>query len=174
MAEALMDLEIARLRRDLRAVVRRRGDDLFTVLGRIRAARETVGQELQSGFVAVGERYDPEALHALRRRSRRLRYVAEVYDALLRDESSEAPGLFKSLQEKIGSIHDADVLARALLARATAAGLAGRAAESEAALALHAVFDARGRELHARFLEARPAETAGRALASLARSRSAA
>ena len=88
--------------------------------------------------------------------------------------SSEAPGLFKSLQEKIGAIHDVDVLARGLHARASAAGLAGRAAEAEAASALQAVFDARGRALHASLLEARPAETVSRALASLARGRSAA
>jgi len=174
MAEALLDLEIARLRRDLRTVVARSADDVFTVLGRVRATRETVGPELEAGLSAAGDRYDPEALHALRRKARRLRYVAEVYDALLRDEPSEAPALFKSLQEQIGGIHDAHVLARWLEAQAAARVAPARAAEAAAATALQAVFDARGRELHARFLESRPAETVARALASLGRGRSAA
>jgi CHAD domain-containing protein len=174
MAEALMDLEIARARRDLRTVLARRADDLFSVLGRIRALREERGQALQAGFAALAERYEPETLHALRQQARRLRYVAELYDALLRDEPSEAPALFKSLQEKIGAIHDVHVLARFLEARAAAALAQGQAAEAEAASALQAFFDGRGREIHQAFLEARPAETVARALLAMGRSRTAA
>jgi CHAD domain-containing protein len=43
MAEALLDLEIARLRRDLRATLRRGGELLFTVLLRVRNTREHEG-----------------------------------------------------------------------------------------------------------------------------------
>jgi CHAD domain-containing protein len=155
-------------------VLARRADDLFTVLGRIRAGREERGQVLQAGFAALGDRYEPETLHALRRQARRLRYTAEVHDALLRDEPSEAPALFKSLQEKIGAIHDAHVLARWLEARAGAAVAQGHAPEAEAASALQAAFDARGREHHLTLLEARPAETVARALLAMGRSRTAA
>jgi CHAD domain-containing protein len=174
MAEALLDLEIAGVRRDLRRVLARKADDLFTLLGRVRSSREVEGQAILSGFSVLGERYEPDELHALRRRIRRLRYTAEVADALLRDDPSEAPALFKSLQEQIGSLHDVHVLARWLEAQGKALGSRGRAAEAEAALALQGAFDARGHELHARFLEGRPAEQVTRGLAAMGRARTAA
>jgi CHAD domain-containing protein len=130
MAEALLDLEIARLRRDLRLVASERACDLFTVMARVRTARDERGEALLADFVALGDRYDPEALHALRRQSRRLRYIAEVQDALLRDLTSEAPTLFKSLQDRVGGLHDVHVLARWLEARGKAAREHGRAAEA--------------------------------------------
>jgi CHAD domain-containing protein len=174
MAEALLDLEIARLRRDLRQILSHRASDLFTVMARVRSAREERGEALLVSFNALGDRYDPEALHALRRQSRRLRYIAEVSDALLRDLPSEAPALFKSLQEKAGALHDVHVLARWLEARGNAARDQGRAGEAEAASSLQAHFDACGRELHRQLLDARPAETVARALAAMGRSRTAA
>jgi CHAD domain-containing protein len=174
MAEALLDLEIAGVRRDLRSVLARKADDLFTILGRVRSAREGEGQAILSGFSALGERYEPDELHALRRRIRRLRYTAEVADALLRDEPSEAPSLFKSLQEQIGGLHDVHVLARWLEAQAKTFVTRGRSVEAEAAMALQAVFDTRGHELHARFLEGRPAEQVARGLAAMGRARTAA
>ena len=91
-----MDLEIARLRRDLRRVLSRKGSDLFGVLGRLRTSRDQRGDALLAGFAELGDRYDPEALHALRRQARRLRYMSEVHDLLVRDEPSEAGALFKS------------------------------------------------------------------------------
>lgn len=174
MAEALLDLEIARLRRDLRQILSHRACDLFTVMARVRTARDERGEALLASFTILGDRYDPEALHALRRQSRRLRYIAEVHDALLREEPWEAPALFKSLQDKVGTLHDAHVLARWLEARGNAARERARAAEAEAAFALQAHFDARGHELHRQLLEARPAETVARALAAMGRSRTAA
>lgn len=174
MAEVLLDLEIAGLRRDLRRVLSHRTSDLFTVMARIRAARDERGEALLGSFTALGDRYDPVALHALRRQSRRLRYIAEVNDTLLREDPSEAPALFKSLQDKVGGLHDAHVLARWLEARGKGATLRGRAAEAEAAFALQAHFDARGRELHRELLETRPVETVARALAAMGRTRTAA
>jgi CHAD domain-containing protein len=174
MAEGLMDLEIARLRRDLRRVLSRGACDLFTVMARVRAARDLRGEALLQSFAALGDRYDPEALHAVRRQARRLRYIAEVHDALLRDEPSEAPDLFKELQDRVGAIHDLHVLAGWLEARGNAARELQHPAEAEAAFTLQAHFDARGRELHRQFLEARPAETVARALAALGRTRTAA
>src|SRR6185503_16539414 len=82
MAEALLDLEIARLRRDLRAVVARKGDGLFLVLRRLAETRDVLAQEALDLMDGLGTRFDPVALHRLRRGLRRLRYVAEVAEAL--------------------------------------------------------------------------------------------
>ena len=119
-----MDLEIARLRRDLRDTASHRADDLFTILGRLRAERDPRGNLLTAGLLALGDRYEPDTLHLLRRQARRLRYMAEVSDALLRSETSEAPGLFKTLQEQIGALHDAHVLGQWLSAQAESAAAA--------------------------------------------------
>jgi CHAD domain-containing protein len=174
MAEALLDLEIARLRRDLRKLLARKADGLFGILGRIRAIRDEEGQGLLAGFEGLGDRYDPEALHALRRQARRLRYTAEVHDALMRDGASDAPALFKTLQERIGALHDVHVLARWLEGQAKAATERGQTAQTEAAAALQAAFEEKARELHRQLLETNPSEVASRALLALGRSRPAA
>ena len=174
MAEALLDLEIARLRRDLRKLLARKADGLFGILGRIRATRDEEGRGLLAGFRGLGDRYDPEALHALRRQARRLRYTAEVHDALMRDGPSEAPALFKKLQEQIGALHDVHVLAGWLEAQAKAATERGQTAQTEAAAALQAAFEGKARELHRQLLEADPSEVASRALLALGRGRPAA
>lgn len=174
MAEALLDLEIARLRRDLRKILARKADGLFGILGRIRATRSEEGRGLLAGFRGLGDRYDPEALHALRRQARRLRYAAEVHDLLMRDEPSAAPALFKSLQEQIGALHDVHVLAGWLAAQARAATERGQTAQTEAAAALQAAFEGKARDIHRALLEAEPSEIASRALLALGRNRSAA
>ena len=174
MAEALLDLEIARLRRDLRKILARKADGLFGILGRIRATKNEEGRGLLAGFLGLGDRYDPEALHALRRQARRLRYTAEVHDLLMRGEPSEAPALFKSLQEQIGALHDVHVLVGWLAAQARAAADRGQTAQTEAAAALHAAFEGKARDLHRALLETEPSEIASRALLALGRSRSAA
>jgi CHAD domain-containing protein len=92
----------------------------------------------------------------------------------VRDEPSEAGALFKSLQEQIGDLHDAYVLARWLEAQGTTALARGRTADAEAAFTLQASFDALGHELHERLLESGPGETVSRALAAMGRSRTAA
>jgi CHAD domain-containing protein len=174
MAEALMDLEIARLRRDLRKVLELRADGLFTILGRMRATRDEEGQALLEGFEGLGDRYDPVALHALRRQARRLRYTAELHDTLMRVEPSEAPGLFKALQEQIGALHDVHVLASWLQSQGRVAAERGQDALADAAAALQTAFEERARELHRELLATGPTEIAQRALAALGRSRPAA
>lgn len=170
MAEALMDIEIARVRRDLRRVVARKAEGVFTVMARLRDARDAEGALLLAGFDAIGDRYDPQALHALRRRARRLRYTAEVGDAL-RGEDSEAPAILKGLQDAIGTLHDHQVLVAWLGQKAAAATAPPLA---DAARAEQAFFEERSRQLHAQLLESRPREVAGRALEVMGRSRSAA
>src|SRR5258708_2067013 len=173
MAEALMDLEIARLRQDLRTIVGRRAEDVFTVLSRLREARDFQGQILLAGFEELGDRRDPVALHRLRRRARRLRYVAELGD-LLRGEEPEAPALWKSLQARIGRIHDHDVLAAWLGGQARAAPARGQDALAAMARAEQAAVLVLGSALHRALLGRRRAEVAARALEVMGRPRVAA
>ncbi len=173
MAETLLDLEIARLRRDLRRIVARTGEDLFTVFLRLREMRNSEGTVLVEGFQSLGERFDPVALHRLRRQARRLRYAAEVSDAL-RGEPSEAPALFKSLQEEIGQIHDRNVLAGWFEAQDRTSRARGQAALADEAEALRAFFVEAARELHRALLARNPVAVAQEGLAVLGRTRSAA
>jgi CHAD domain-containing protein len=109
MAEGLLDLPISRLRERLAEIVASRGADVFTVMGRV---HETAHKELRRSAAtleALGDRFDPAELHRLRIRARRLRYVAEVSDAI-RGQTSGAPALLKRFQERLGRIHDAAVL----------------------------------------------------------------
>src|SRR5262249_29490756 len=96
MAEALLDLDIARLRRDLRSIVRRGTADTLSVLDRIEAMGGTLGGNILAGLERAQTSFEPEALHRVRRQTRRLRYAAEVND-VLRGSASEAPGLLKDV-----------------------------------------------------------------------------
>lgn len=173
MAEALMDLEIAGLRRHLRAIVARGAEDIFTVLARLRELRDREGAALVAGFAELGERLDLEALHVLRRRARRLRYSAEVSD-LLRGEESGAPALWKDLQDHIGGLHDRHVFCGWLRAQEQAAVLRGQTSLARAARAERRFFVAETSRLHRALLENRPAEVVGHALDAMGRTRPAA
>ncbi len=109
-AENVLDLDIDGLRRNLRRLLRAGATDTAAAIARVGALRSEEGTALLRGFSQVGERYRPAELHALRRRVRRLRYAAEVEDAL-RGQDSRAPVLWKRLQDGIGALHDHDVLA---------------------------------------------------------------
>jgi CHAD domain-containing protein len=173
MAEALMDIEIAGVRRDLRRVVARGAEGVFTVMARLRDNRDAEGAALLAGFDEIGDRYDPIALHALRRATRRLRYAAEVSDAL-RGEESEAPALLKSLQDAIGTLHDNHVLVTWLERQAASTRGAHAAALADTAREEQAFFEDEGRRLHAEFLARPPGDVLGRALEAMGRARSAA
>jgi CHAD domain-containing protein len=169
-AEDVLDLDIDGLRRSLRRLLRNGAGGAPTVLARAHALREAEAAELMRGFSHVGDRYLPDALHALRRRIRRLRYAAEVED-VVRGEESRAPVLWKRLQDGIGVIHDHHVLAtwfedQARLAEARRDVLLARAARRE-----RQAFLSLGRLLHRALLETRPADLALRALQAMARGR---
>jgi CHAD domain-containing protein len=102
----------------------------------------------------------------VRRCARRLRYAAEVEDAL-RGEDSRAPALWKRLQDGIGVLHDHHVLAVWLDEQSRTAEARGQSAVARAARGerLHVVRE--GRRLHATLLEARPADLALRALEAM-------
>ena len=151
MAEALMDLEIARLRRHLRRVLSRRGEGLFAVLLRLGAERDARGAALLTALLQLGEEYDPEALHRLRIGARRLRYVAELSEGL-RGTPAEASALFKTVQEDLGQIRDAWVLSAWLDRQAGAARARGQAALATEASAQHDLFLEKSRGHHREFL----------------------
>lgn len=173
MAEALLDVEIARLRRDLRTVVKSGAEDVFTVLSRLRDTRDGLGGTILGELAAIGDRFDPEALHRARRQARRLRYAAEVND-VIRGQASGATDLLKDLQERIGAIHDRHVLARWLAevtARAERRGPADIAVEGRA---LAVSFDDASRAKHRALLARNPVEVVNEALQALGQARTAA
>jgi CHAD domain-containing protein len=170
-ADRVLDLDIDGLRRNLRRLLQRGAADSATVLARVRALREEEGAELLRGFSQVGDRYQPEALHALRRRVRRLRYAAEVEDVARGDES-RAPVLWKRLQDGIGVLHDHHVLAGWFEEQARLAGARGNVLLARAAQRERRAFVGLGRLLHRALLETRPADLALRALQAMARGRS--
>jgi CHAD domain-containing protein len=170
-ADSIFDLDIDGLRRNLRRLLREGSVEAPAALMRIRVLREEQGAFLLRGFSQVGERFQPDALHALRRRVRRLRYAAEIEDAV-RDDASRAPALWKRLQDAIGVIHDHYVLASWLDEQARLA--AGRNNEllARAALRERRHFLGMARLLHRALLETKPADLALRALMAMARGRS--
>jgi len=174
MAEALMDLEIARLRRDLRRVVARGADDAFSIRVRLRDLRDEQGSTVLKGFESLRARFDPEALHELRRRARKLRYAAELDDALRGGTESKAPALWKQLQARIGQIHDHHVLAGWLEGQGEGAEKRGLPELAAAARAQSAWATTMAASLHRQLLEEHPALIATRALEAMGRARTAA
>ena len=166
MAEALMDLEIAGVRRDLRDVVGRGGEPIFTALRRLREASDLTGARLIATLEALGQRYDPVALHQARIVARRLRYVGELAGAL-RDREQEGATLFKDLQTRLGHVRDHFVLASWLGRQAAAARARSQAPLAKEAQAQAVFFHEESHRHHRRLLEADPLAMARRALAAL-------
>jgi len=170
MAEALLDLEIARLRRDLRAIVRRKGEDVFTSLARLHTEREQRGAELLAELAGLGDRFDAVRLHGLRKSARKLRYSAEIL-AELRQRPAEAADLFRELQGKLGDIHDGHVLAGWLAHQAQLGERRGLDSLVAEARRLEAIFHQRSLDAHQDFLRANPRESIERALDAMGRTR---
>jgi CHAD domain-containing protein len=173
MADALLDIEIAGLRRDLRHLVGRGGDVLFTVVLRLRDSREERGARVLQALAALGDRYDPVALHEVRKMLRKLRYAAEVSEAVLGAETP-APGIFKSLQEQLGQIHDRFVLSEWLGRQAAASATRGPEGLSAAAGELQRAFLEQSRAQHRAFLDNDPAERVRAGLLAMGPTRSSA
>lgn len=170
MAEALLDLEIARLRRDLRATMRRGGAVLFTTLIRVRDTRDREGERVLSGLLRLGDAFDSEALHRIRIRARRLRYTAELQD-LLKNSSSQAAKLWKDLQERLGLVRDHDVLAQWFARQAQRAVRPGEESLRAEAESLAGWFAQESRRHHEELLAARPVEIVERALGEMGQGR---
>lgn len=170
-AEALLDLEIARLRRDLRAVLARGGDVLFSALVRLREARDRDGARALDLLASVGGRFDADTLHEVRICLRRLRYSAEVQD-LLKGVRSDATRLFKDLQERLGQVRDAFVLSEWFARQAQRSRGNAPLAREARALATH--FREACARHHHDLLEARPDDLVRHALAEMGYGRTAA
>lgn len=173
MAEGLLDLEIARLRRDLRVIVARGGEALFTVFLRLRRARDAEGARLMAGLETLADRFDPEALHRIRIEARRLRYIAELWDSL-KGQSSDAPLLFKELQEGLGRVRDTFVLSAWMARQKKAAHVRGQDSLAACAAALEGDFLEKSREHHQALIARQPLLIAERALTAMGGSRTAA
>jgi len=173
MAEALMDIDIARVRRDLRVIVSRRAELVFTALLRLRDARDVRGTAILESLAALGESFEPAALHRLRIRLRRLRYAAELAEKLT-GQTSEAPALFRQLQDELGRVRDAHVLACWLGRQAAAAVVRGQASLAAAAREEEAFFLERSHEHHRAFLALSPTSAVRRGLEAMGASRTAA
>jgi CHAD domain-containing protein len=173
MADGMLDLEIAGLRRDLRVVQSRHAESLFTVLLRLRQARDAQGEEAAAALRRLDDAYAPEALHRLRVKLRRLRYLAELQDAV-RAQQSDAAALFKQLQDGLGQVQDHFLLSSWMGVQAGRAASRGAAALQAEAAALAAQFLARSRDHHAQVLATRPLERVEQALNAMGRTRGAA
>jgi CHAD domain-containing protein len=165
LAEALMDIEIAGVRRDLRAILKRGGNLLFTALSTVRDACEAEGSRILSELERLGDAYDPDSLHRQRIRVRRLRYAVEVADDL-RAQESEAPGRLRDLQELLGQIRDPFVLSTWLTRQAANAESRAQLGLATEARFLADAFLAQSHERHRQWLAANPAEVIRDALAT--------
>lgn len=166
MREVVLDQDIATLRRDLRAVLETAEGAAPAVLTRIRELRDVGGEGLLTRLEALGDRFDPDELHDVRRQVRRLRYAAEAADELGGD--SKASKRLKRLQEQLGGIHDASVLAAWLGRQAARAGLRHQPERAAEARRLEAVCLKQAHSRHAAFLEQDPVGAVKSALVLLA------
>jgi len=171
MANDLLDVPISRLRRQLAGVVRRGGEDVFTVMSRLRDASESGGTQIVQALDDLGDRFQPADLHKLRIAARRLRYTAEVLD-VMRGQPTGAPPLFKQVQERLGRVHDADVLGAWLGRQAERAGKQGQVTLAAEARRQQEWFRETSEREHRVFLEDHPRALLGRALEALAPGRS--
>jgi CHAD domain-containing protein len=166
MADALLDLDIADLRRDLRELRSRDGADEVEVMERIGAQRDRLGGWVQETLAGLGDSYEPEVLHTVRRRVRRLRYTAEICREL-RGERSEAAKAFKQQQEILGRINDYYVLGQWAGQQAETAVRRGRSKLGEAAGSLQQWANETSRQTHREWLQQDPQARLRRAVTTL-------
>jgi CHAD domain-containing protein len=166
MVARLLDLPIAHLRADLADLASRACPDRALVDGRFRTLCARESRSLLAGFAALGSRLDVVALHALRRRARRLRYGVEVFLQVFGGETS-ATKPWKSLQDLIGILNDHHVLAEWLAGQAAADAERGRPLLAAAATAEAAWARRTMQRLHDEFLAAGPADLVRRGLAAV-------
>jgi CHAD domain-containing protein len=157
MADALLDLEIAKLRRHLRRIAARGGERTLSVLVRARQRQEEERLAFLERAAAVSTRFDAEALHRLRIGARRLRYVAELL-AELTQRPRPGSDVVRGLQDELGAVRDLYLVSLWFVQQATAA--AGRHLENvaEEARRQAARFLRMSRARHRAFVASRPAE----------------
>ncbi|MBN2573107.1 MAG: CHAD domain-containing protein [Deltaproteobacteria bacterium] len=166
MMKSLLDRPLGRLRADLAELASRACPDLALLERRFRALCADESRRLLDGFAALGALLDVAALHALRRRARRVRYGVEIFVELFDGEAS-ATKPWKTLQEIIGVLHDHHALAewlgrQAQLDKQRGHDTLAATATGEASWAQQTV-----RRLHDELLAADPANLVGRGLAAV-------
>jgi CHAD domain-containing protein len=141
----------------------------------VRELRDREAPALLEGIEAMGRRFDAEGLHEVRRRARRLRYVAEVADALRTGEEEVPSGRpWKRLQNPLGQIHDHVLLADWLRrTEGSARERDDRELAAEAG-AQRAWAEATAHRIHDELTAARPREVVLHALEAMGTSRPAA
>lgn len=155
LVEGLAGQDVSKLRAKLDAIVTRGGaksDDARTILA-TQVRREAHRALAELG--AIGKRFEPAALHALRRRIRWLRYFAELDRAFFRGKAASVNDL-KDHQEALGQLHDALVLTDWIAPIATSWENRGARDQAEAARAFMVRLHNRARTQHRRFLASQP------------------
>jgi CHAD domain-containing protein len=130
--EALLDGDLARARRDLRALAAGTRVDPAAFSERIAALRQREEAILSDALRTESGPPTPESLHVARRAARRLRYAAEV-SSLFDGGDPSAADRWRTLQTSLGEIQDRHVLSLWLGSRAHRAEAAGDLALATAA-----------------------------------------
>ncbi|HZN53847.1 MAG TPA: CHAD domain-containing protein [Candidatus Polarisedimenticolaceae bacterium] len=164
--DRLLDLDLVVLRADLRAIGGHAPPDPARLRERFLARVDDEGLRVLERLHRAGRRFNPEALHEVRRGVRRLRYLAEL-DDLMRDRRSEIPQGLRALQGRIGEIYDRHVLATWLESRGKPSARPDRVARARAARSIRARVLADARRLHRELLDSDPAGVVRDALAAL-------
>ena len=157
LAKALADFDATRLREDLDILMARGGADSGEAALRLGSTRRKHARAAIEELRALGRHFAPMALHAIRRRCRWLRYAAELDRALFGGRATSVRR-FKNVQDILGQLHDAFVLAEWIALQATSWEAQGRRARAAAARVVSARFRDRAQTLHRRFLRGRTAD----------------
>jgi CHAD domain-containing protein len=161
MVSSLLDLPIAELRAELVQLTARADADLPQIHERCHATCTRESRRLLDGFAHLGAHLDVVALHALRRRARRLRYAVEIF-LQARGGDSSATKPWRDLQDMIGALHDQHLLAEWLDRQAVADARRGQPDVAAAATAEAAWARRTMQRLHDELLAAGPAGLARR------------
>ncbi len=159
----LTGLEVGRIRRGLNDLLRRGPEDLFVTLARYRRVLNERTTHLLEAMEANGDRYDPAGLHDVRKLARRLRYVAEV-GAAFREDVAGAAERFRKIQDELGRVQDAHVLASRLEMHAAMAARRGHREMAARAREIAGGYSDLSRSLHHGYLLMNPAEEVRAAL----------
>lgn len=166
MARGLVELDLESLRKDLTDVLERGPEDMFVAMARYRRARDEGAAALLDAMDRAGDRFDAPALHGVRKLGRRMRYVAEV-GAAFREDAAGAPGKFRKIQDELGRVQDAHVLAVQLKRHAATAARLGQDRVASRAREISSGFTDLSRGLHHGYLAMDPAAEVRKALSLL-------
>lgn len=163
MEYAIKDLALPHLRRDLERIAQRGTIDSFAVHANLKKREKEVGAAVLDTIEKLGDRYDPDALHQLRSRIRRLRYLAELR-AGLSPRTAEAPKRLRALQDLLGHLHDAHVLSTWLVKQERRSHRRGQKQLADQALRLRHFFLQMAQDHHHKFLATDPSASVREAI----------